>query len=499
MYQTKTFFLLLLSAAVLVAQTQTVNLRGTVSNSANKPISGAVVTISSLHLSDTTTANGSYAITATGVSGSSLPTPQKKLISLEKGILSFSLPTASPVMVEIFNVKGTLLQRVVTPNALAGLYRFNVAEKTNSTELLLINAFIGNEGLSFRYLPLHNGKYATSQSVLTGTPLRSRLEKVAAVNDTLKITAKNYKDTAIVITSYDLALNVTLNAITGTGGAKPSSGCGKTPPFSGEKRVTINVTAASAGNRDYILRLPEDYDKDHPYPLFFANHCMSGSADNVAHSEPDTRAEYEYYGMWKLANPKGGKGTTVFCAPEGINAGWGQGAKDLAFFRAMIKKFEEELCIDQSRIFAMGFSMGGSMSYALSCAMPDTMRAIGMLSGGNMSGCDGSHRGPVPIFIAHGTQDGRCTWPNFGWTQIKDLAERDGCDPIDIPALVNQNPPADQMHPVCFEYKNCKEGFPCRACIFKGDHIGSPGTQGSYGKNNTWTDDSAWSYFKRFY
>lgn len=226
---------------------------------------------------------------------------------------------------------------------------------------------------------------------------------------------------------------------------------------------------------------------------------MSGSADNVAHSEPDTRAEYEYYGMWKLANPKGGKGTTVFCAPEGINAGWGQGAKDLAFFRAMIKKFEEELCIDQSRIFAMGFSMGGSMSYALSCAMPDTMRAIGMLSGGNMSGCDGSHRGPVPIFIAHGTQDGRCTWPNFGWTQIKDLAERDGCDPIDIPALVNQNPPADQMHPVCFEYKNCKEGFPCRACIFKGDHIGSPGTQGSYGKNNTWTDDSAWSYFKRFY
>ena len=85
------------------------------------------------------------------------------------------------------------------------------------------------------------------------------------------------------------------------------------------------------------------------------------------------------------------------------------------------------------------------MSYALACALPDTMRAIGMLAGGSMSGCDGSHRGPVPIFIAHGTSDPTCRWPGSGWTQLQDLAERNGCDPMDIPTLVNQNPPVDQM------------------------------------------------------
>jgi hypothetical protein len=55
------------------------------------------------------------------------------------------------------------------------------------------------------------------------------------------------------------------------------------------------------------------------------------------------------------------------------------------------------------------------------------------------------------------------------------------------------------MHPVCVDYKNCDPGYPCRACVFKGGHIGSPGTQGSYGKNDTWVPDSTWSFMKQFY
>jgi hypothetical protein len=486
-------------AACLSVSAQTVNIRGKVSDPDGEPIADAIVKLVGQDLKDTTGADGMFSIIKNNVAVVPILTPRNKHVSLNKGILTFSLPSPSPVLVEIFDVRGTLLKRVVTPNTQAGLYRFNVAEHVRAAKLLLINAIIGNEGLTFRYLPLNDGKYAVNGSNAWNIPHTDNLAKITVVNDTLKVTADNYKEKTIAITSYDQELNVTLEPVGGTGDAVPSVGCGKEPPFSGQKRVTINVSEANAGNRDYILRLPEDYDKDHPYPLFFAIHCMNGSADNVANSEPDTRAEYEYFGMWKFANPANGKGTTVFCAPEGINAGWGQGARDLAFYRAMIKKFEEELCIDQSRIFAMGFSMGGSMSYALACALPDTMRAIGMLAGGNMSGCDGSHRGPVPIFIAHGTSDPTCRWPNYGYSQIRDLADRCGCDPMDIPALVNQNPPADQMHPVCFEYENCDPGYPCRACIHKGDHTGSPGTQGSWGKNNTWTDDSAWSYFKRFY
>jgi len=283
---------------------------------------------------------------------------------------------------------------------------------------------------------------------------------------------------------------------TRSGDPVPSSGCGKATSLKGESKNTINVTEAGAGNREYYLRLPDDYDQNHPYALWFAIHCLNGSAENVAHSEPDNRANYEYFGMWKLANPAGGKATTIFVAPQGINAGWGQGAKDLAFFRAMMDKFESELCIDTSRIFASGFSMGGSMSYALACAMPEKMRAIAMYSGGNMSGCDQSNRGPVPIFISHGTEDGTCTWPNFGEPQINDLAERNGCQTED---LYNECHPTSIMDPVCVDYQGCDSGYPARACIFKGPHIGSPGTEGTYGKNNTWVPQANWDFFKQFY
>lgn len=481
----------------LSVNAQTINLRGKVSNQAGKPITNAILTLVGQGIKDTTGADGSFSIITTDVSVIPLLKPTNTTITMYKSFLDFSLLNSSPVKIEIFDVKGHLLKKISLTNAQTGFYRFDVAENARAEKLLVIRASIGQNGATFRYLPLNSGKYSVNPFVENSMSVGGTLAKITAISDTLKVTATGYTPKAVVINSYDKQLDITLDTAGGSGGAKPSPGCGKTPPFTGEKRVTVN--AGSAGNRDYILRLPSDYDNSHPYPLFFAIHCMNGSADNVAHSEPDTREQYEYFGMWKFANPAAGKGTTIFCAPEGIGAAWGQGAKDLQFFRYMINKFETELCVDMSRIFAMGFSMGGSMSYALACAMPDTMRAIGMLAGGSMSGCDGSHRGPVPIFIAHGTSDPTCRWPGSGYTQLKDLAERDGCDPMDIPALVNQNPPADNMHPVCFEYKNCNPGYPCRACIHKGDHTGSPGTQGSWGKNNTWTDDSAWSYFKRFY
>ena len=286
------------------------------------------------------------------------------------------------------------------------------------------------------------------------------------------------------------------SAGTGSRDPVPSSGCGKPTSLKGENKYTINVTEAGAGNREYYLRLPDNYDQNHPYALWFAIHCLNGSAENVAHSEPDNRANYEYFGMWKLANPAGGKGTTIFVAPQGINAGWGQGAKDLAFFRAMMTKFESELCIDTSRIFASGFSMGGSMSYALACAMPEKMRAIAMYSGGSMSGCDQSKRGPVSIFISHGTEDGTCTWPGSGVPQINDLAQRCGCQTEDLAAKCK---PTSLMDPVCVDYKGCNPGYAAQACIFKGEHIGSPGTQGTYGKNDTWVPQKHWDFVKQFY
>jgi hypothetical protein len=193
---------LLLTA--LIADVQTINLHGTVSNQAWNPVVGAVVTLAGQKLSDSTGADGStYGIAATVLAQLPLSTPRNKLISMDKGVLTFSLPARAPVMVEIFGVRGTLLKRTVQPDAKAGFYRFNVAEYAHAAKLLLINATIGNEGLTFHYLPLSNGSYVMHASVASGTYAGAELAKIAAIDDTLKITAENYKDKTVAITSYD--------------------------------------------------------------------------------------------------------------------------------------------------------------------------------------------------------------------------------------------------------------------------------------------------------
>ena len=77
------------------------------------------------------------------------------------------------------------------------MYRFNVAEHARAAKLLLINATIGKEGLTFRYLPLNNGKYAISQSFNHTAPVGSSLAKIVAVDDTLKVTADGYKEKTV--------------------------------------------------------------------------------------------------------------------------------------------------------------------------------------------------------------------------------------------------------------------------------------------------------------
>ena len=111
-----------------------------------------------------------------------------------------------------------------------------------------------------------------------------------------------------------------------------------------------------------------------------------------------------------------------------------------------------------------------------------------------MSGCDQTKRGPIAMFITHGTKDNVCTYPTMGGVpQIKDIAQRDGCDPIDIPNTLKPTDTSGKV-PVCADYQNCDPGYPCKACIFVGGHEYTPGG----GAANTWVDDSTWNFFKQF-
>jgi poly(3-hydroxybutyrate) depolymerase len=492
MYLRSAFFLIFINW--LIADAQTINLRGKISNSTGQAVSGAVVSLSRQSLKDTTGSDGIYELKKANVSVIPLQTPLYKSISLKKNSLEFSLPEPSPVQIEIFDINGNRLKKKSIPTVSTGFYRFDIKENSLTAKLLVIRASIGPDGIVFRYVPSRNGTVSSFNTNIVET-LSSchQLTKITAISDTIKVSASGFNTKSVPVSNYDQTLNITLDS-SNSNDAGRSAGCGKSTTLKNESRLKLS---SGGKDREYIIRLPADYDQNTAYRLIVSIHCLNGTAAGVASGGSGNN--YQYYGLWKFANPTNGKGTTIFVSPEGLPAmgsglGWSNsGGSDVTFIRALVSKIETDLCIDTTRIFAEGFSMGGSMSYALACAMPKKFRAVCMHSGGSMSGCDGTNRGPVPMFITHGTNDNVCKWSeHWGQDQINDLAKRNGCEEVD---LFSTCKPTDQtgMTPVTVNYKNCKPGYPCKACIFVGDHNPSPG-----GEKNTWVDDSTWNFFKQF-
>ena len=274
------------------------------------------------------------------------------------------------------------------------------------------------------------------------------------------------------------------------GAAVPSDGCGKATTAKTGDNQTITVGTSS---RTYNLKLPATYDQNHPYRLIISYHWLNGTAANVSTGSGGTiKAWYD------LDTTAASNGTTVFVAPQGLNNGWSNsGGADVTFSRTLITQLESTICIDKARIFAEGFSMGGSMSYAMASAAPEIIRAVAVHSGGAMSGSTSGHNKPVAYFMTHGTKDSVCTWTGqYGWPQLEDFAKVNGCKSPD-PTLAEAAFKAALPQPtstagVCLDFTGCTAGYPTRSCLFVGDHTPSPdGTDG-------WVPKETWKFFSQF-
>ena len=207
---------------------------------------------------------------------------------------------------------------------------------------------------------------------------------------------------------------------TGTGGATPSTGCGKTPPAS--MRYTIDVCGMS---REYILSVPSNYNPNTPYRLIFGWHPWGGSAMQVAGT-----GNSGYYGLKGASNNQ-----AILVSPEGLDfggngLGWGNtNGQDIAFLRAMLERFKSEMCIDESRIFSTGFSFGGMMSNAVACS--GLARAVAPMAGNATSGCV-SGTTKVAYMGFHGVDDTVVSIAS-GRMSRDTIISRNGCTQTTMP------------------------------------------------------------------
>ena len=149
--------------------------------------------------------------------------------------------------------------------------------------------------------------------------------------------------------------------------------------------------------REYYVSLPEDTSK--PFPMIINFHgFLSHAMDQQGFSQMDNYAHQNGIGV---------------IYPEGIKKSWNVGKailndeNDIGFVNALIDSVSLKYNIDSNRIYACGFSNGGTFSYELMCGLSYKIAAFGSV-GGNFSInenrlCNIDRE--IPLIHIHGTRD----------------------------------------------------------------------------------------------
>jgi poly(3-hydroxybutyrate) depolymerase len=265
--------------------------------------------------------------------------------------------------------------------------------------------------------------------------------------------------------------------------AATTAGCGKNPTLTNG----THTIQSSGQNRTYILSIPSNYNNTNPYRLMFGLHWLNGTANDVATGGSDG-AVAAFYGQKQLSN-----NSTIFVAPQGIDNGWANtNGRDLTLIDDLVRLIEGDLCVDTSELFALGWSYGGAMSYAIACARPTVFRAVAAYSGANLSGCNPGTQ-PVGYFGIHGIHDSVLNISN-GRSLRDTFVRNNGCTP--------QNPPEPaqgSLTHIITTYSGCRAGYPVQWAAFDGDHTPNPvdGTTATSGAR-TWTSAAVFQFFAQF-
>ena len=149
--------------------------------------------------------------------------------------------------------------------------------------------------------------------------------------------------------------------------------------------------------REYYISLPKNTSK--PVPLIINFHGFLDRAIN----------QKEFSQMDNYAHQNG----VGVVYPEGVKRSWNVGKailnneNDIGFVNALIDSVSSKYNIDSDRIYACGFSNGGTFSYELICSLSNKIAAFGSV-GGNFSinekrFCNINRE--IPLIHIHGTKD----------------------------------------------------------------------------------------------
>ena len=408
--------------------------------------------------------------------------------SLLNGILSFSQGTSAPVQVKIFDMKGSQ----VLAKTLYGSGSIDLAATIQAP-----GSYVAKIQLGSAHETVHFSSYGSASGSM-GSAEKVALDKEGDAVDTLRVVATDYDTLFVPLSNLDTTLDLKLNKVFAEqtfafgyaigNSPTPSKGCGK-------KNTLKDYFKFTGGGIEHeiYLDLPENYDENKPYRLVFGMHYMGGSAENVSRKEG-------YYGF---RNQKGAKENTIFVAPHGYTDENGKenpwrcgDDKDHKFFDEFLTYLNENLCVDTSRVFSIGFSFGAMFSNALAQDFQHRLRGVVVFATMDQVIYLPKNAGkPIAWMGTVGMDDNLCT-PKLGRSARDRILKNNGKPDADGNFTDARGEEAEEYSGgkhVCYDYKTVDPRFPVKWCTFNGKHEYANREDGK-----VWTTETGWEFITQF-
>jgi polyhydroxybutyrate depolymerase len=246
--------------------------------------------------------------------------------------------------------------------------------------------------------------------------------------------------------------------------------------------VSSQQLASGQRQRTYRLFVPPGYDGHRRLPLVLDLHGSGGTAaaeartsgfETLSTGEPFLVATLEAEGgRWNVPVQEGR-------------------ASDVAYVGDVIDHVAAQVCTDQTRVYATGFSGGGRMSSLLGCALGSRIAAIAPVSGLRFSApCAGR---PMPVLTFHGLADTQNPYDGYAagrgaeWQEsvpdaLAGWAGRNACKGN----VILDDPPGPLS---TMRYDGCADGAEVR--LIRIDGLGHRWT-----RNEIDTTAAMWQFFK---
>lgn len=255
----------------------------------------------------------------------------------------------------------------------------------------------------------------------------------------------------------------------------PSQGCGAMPSDPKGSWVDQPMLDIDGKQRSWAIRLPTNYDPNRAYPITFEFHGCGSKTNNV----PMENAAGD-----EAIHVRGASIDKCWHDLATGNVDDSTESVDLAFFDAMLDEVKQSTCIDENRVFGVGYSSGAWLMTIMACKRRDTLRALGTIAGAdwvhiNNLGppvCSDGH--VAQMYISDTGDTGSNRWDNHKSAQAR-LVEANGCAPDSEVAVA----PAP-----CVRFQGCGD-YPVQRCITSGN---------GHGRQDGYAPGAFWSFFSEF-